>query len=188
MTGKLDLTFPHRYEVEQLGELPSGAGERERRYFPGASEEGGRDGLLIRVKPDVGEPWIGIFAYGDGTPAATTGIYSCPDERSFCIISAGDGYIVRADDPLTWEEIQAYPVLDVRPVLARSLLVFVDFTSILAYGRTGVAWRTGQISSDGLEVKEITSRYIRGLAFDAVQQREVDFLVDLETGLECTQK
>ena len=93
-----------------------------------------------------------------------------------------NGYIVRADDPLTWEEIQAYPVLDVRPVLASSLLVFVDFTSILAYGRTGVAWRTGQISSDGLEVKEITSRYIRGLAFDAVQQREVDFLVDLETG------
>lgn len=181
MKTELDLTFPRQYEVEELRELSSGVSREKRLYFPGATEEGGHDGVLIRVTPHSGEPWLGVFAQGDFANAVT-GIYSCPDENSVCVISAGQGYVVRADNPQDWEEIEGYPVLDVRPVSSRRLLVFADFTTLLAYGSDGKSWVTSRLSSDGLKITEATPNYIRVSGWDAAQQREVDIFVDVATG------
>jgi hypothetical protein len=178
----LDLTFTHQYEIEVVSELPSGAGEQKRFYFPGGVEEGGRDGLLIEVSPRGGESWLGIFAFGYDSPDVVTGIYTYPDSISVCVISAGQGYIVRADEPHVWEEVEAYPILDVRSIPMRQLLLFADFTEIVAYGSGGMVWKTSRLSSDGLKIIEATSDYIRGLAWDAQRQQEVGFLIDVKTG------
>lgn len=179
---ELDLTFPCKYEVEALPELPSGGVEPQRFYFPRMGEEGGRDGLLIKVSPEGGEPWLGIFAFGQNGPDALTGIYSCPNGVSLCVVSEGDGYIVRTDDPHVWKEVKAYPILDVRAIPSKKLLVFADFTEIVAYGVGGLAWKTSRLSSDGVKIIEVTADHIRGLAWDAATDREVEFLVDVNTG------
>jgi hypothetical protein len=178
---QLDLTLHHKYEVELEIELPTGLREGERRYYyPGASEEGGRDGLAVRVIPYEGLPWIGIFA--PGYPEARTGVFSCPDGKSICVVSSGQAYIVRTDAPHKWEKAPAFPVWDVRVVLERNLLVLADFTILTAYGPEGLTWTTARLSWDGLEITEISGDSIRGLAWDSPQGRNVEFVVDLQSG------
>lgn len=149
MNTKLDLTFPHYYEVEELQEFPSATSQERRIYYPGASQEGGHDGLLVMVSPYVGQPWLGVFAFGYDSPKALSCIYSCPHGESLCVVSAGQGHIVRADDPYICEKVEAYPVLDARPLPTNRLLVFADFTKMVAYGPGGIAWTTSRLSSDG---------------------------------------
>lgn len=181
MRAKFDLTFPHQYEVEESQELPSGHTKVKHIYFPDGSERGGQDGLLIKITPHAGGPWLGTFAFG-AFPKAVTGIYSCPDEGSVCVVSFGEGYIVKANNPTIWEEVDACPILDVHVIVPKRLLIFADFTAISAYGPKGLAWVTSRLSWDGLKITEATPSYIRGLAWDSPQEREVEFLVDVKTG------
>lgn len=178
---KFDFTFPHQYTIEELQELPSGLTKVKHIYFPTGSEKGGRDGFLIKINPRLGDPWLGTFAFGS-FPKAITGIYSCPDEKLMCVISAGEGYIIRTDNPAIWEEIKVCPILDVRLIALRRLLIFADFTSISAYGSEGLEWTTDRLSWDGLRLAEVTPDYIKGFGWDAPREREVEFLVNVETG------
>ena len=177
---KFHLVFPQQYRVEESLELPSGPSMKHL-YFPGGSEKGGQDGLLIKVTPRMGEVWLGTFAFGS-FQNGVTGVYSCPDKESVCVISSGEGYIVRADDPVVWEEIGTCPILDVRIVANKELLLFADFTRITAYGQRGHVWTTGSLSWDGIEIVNVTPEHIRGLAWDSPQQRKVEFVVDVATG------
>lgn len=127
-------------------------------------------------------PWVGTFGSGYDSPYAVTGIYSHPDARSVCGISAGQGHIVRTDDPTIWEEVKAFPILDVRLIPIRQLLVFADFTEMTAYGLSGMEWKTSRLSWNGLKITEATPDFIQGLAWDAPQQQEVEFFVDVKTG------
>ncbi len=178
---KVDLTYPHDYQVEELVEIASRPAGEKHLYFPGASEEGGHDGVLIRVRPSSAS-WIGIFAFGYNSPKAITGIYSCPDPGTLCVVAKAQGYLVKANDPHIWEPINAYPILDIRSVISKRLLLFADFTKMSAYGSRGHAWTTSDLSWDGIEIVDVTSEQIKGLAWDSPQQHEVEFLVDVETG------
>lgn len=174
-------TFPHEYTIEEVRDLPSGTSRLKHYFFPEGSEEGGNDGLLFKITPILEEEWLCTFAFGD-FPKAVTGIYSCPNEKSVCIISAGIGCIIRTDNPTKWEEIRAYPILDIHLIPTKQLLVFADFTCIIAYGRDGLKWKTKRLSSDELRITEINNDYIKGLGWDAVQNKDVEFSVNIETG------
>ncbi len=57
----LDESFPRRYGVQVVDELPGGP--RPRHYFlPSGSADGGRDGVLIRVEPIDSAPWTALCA------------------------------------------------------------------------------------------------------------------------------
>ena len=86
------------------------------------------------------------------------------------------------DEPHISEEIQSFPIVEAHSIFKNGILVFADFTGISAYGSKGLIWMTNRISSDGLKITEITDNYIKGLAWDSPRQREVEFLVDIETG------
>ncbi len=60
--------------------------------------------------------------------------------------------------------------------------LIADFTKMSAYGSRGHAWTTSDLSWDGIEIVDVTSEQIKGLAWDSPQQHEVEFLVDVETG------
>lgn len=45
--------------------------------------------------------------------------------------------------------VAAYPVVEVFPVVARQLLLFLDFSGIITYGVRGFEWRTGDMGFDG---------------------------------------
>jgi hypothetical protein len=182
MKTRLDLAFPHQYEVEPEASLPPAPGKIRQFYYPGGIERGGGGGLVVKIIPQHGLTWIGTFASGYRSPTAVTGVFSCPDGHSLCVVSAGAGYIVRADDPQSWEEVRAHPITDVRAIPEAQLLVFADFTALSAYGSEGLAWTTDDLSWDGLEITEVSPDFIRGLAWDAPQGQQVEFCIDVGTG------
>jgi hypothetical protein len=177
------LAFTARYEHEVLSELPSSPDGEQVVYYPGASSKGGTDGILVRVKPAEGSSWIGIFAFGYESPNCFTAICSCPNENTLCVVSQGQGFIVNAFEPRVWEEVKSFPILDVRDIVEKRLLVFADFTSIAAYGVNGLLWTTERLVTDDLKITEVTAEYIKCVGWDGPRDREIGFLVDVDTGL-----
>jgi hypothetical protein len=178
----VDLTFPTRYKAEHLLTLPSEAQEERRFYFPPTETPDRGPNLLVKVIPDTGEPWLGSFAPGYDSPKSVTGIYAYPDGMSLCGISQGKGCVIRSDNPHNWRGVDTHPILSVITIAAEHLLLFVDFTTISAYGQSGLVWKTPRLSWDGLTITEVTTNHVRGLAWDSPEDREVEFLVDIKTG------
>ena len=176
------LGFAHDYRVEEVIELGMGLQVEKHFYFPGASEKGGRDGVLLRIIPVRGTSWVGTFAFGNDIPKAVTGVYSCPDPDSLCVISKGEGYLVSATEPTLWQRIDIYPILDVRIMKDVELLLFSDHTKIAAYDPQGHRWTTKDLSWDGIEITDVTTEQVCGLGWDSPMQRDVEFMVDLQTG------
>jgi hypothetical protein len=180
-----DLTFPHHYSIERDVFLPSVHGIVPVYYYPGASRSGGRDGIWLGITPDEGTAWIGVFA--SGSWRGISGIYSCPDGKSLCVVSDGLGYIVRTDAPEICEEIGP-PIREAKALPEVELLVFRDDTGLFAYGPDRRAWTTEPIALDGLTIDAIDGNTLRGHALvegditDADYVKWVDYAVDLVTG------
>ncbi len=122
LTPQLSLIFEHAYECEIASET---TGRENRKFFyPGATAEGGRDGLMVNVTPYKGDPWLGIFAFGEVTPKGITGIFSTPNSERLCVVAQGNAFIVSVDDPGTWESVRAIPVIDVRCIIKHEIIVF----------------------------------------------------------------
>ena len=135
--SRLDLAFRSQYEVDLRANLPPCPGKERVLYFPGEPYRGGTGGgLLVRIIPHEGEPWIGMFA-GEGV--GLDKVLSTPDENRVCVVSEGAGYLVTANDPKRWESVRCWPILDARPIPEQGLIVFVDRTQLTAYSREGLA-------------------------------------------------
>jgi hypothetical protein len=179
-TPNMDVTFLHSYECEQLDEIPDSS--LPRHFYPGATTEGGGDGILVKVRPEHGQAWLGMFAFGRASPKGLSGLYTTPDPERFCVIAGGDGYFVTADQPERWDGVEVNPITDVRPVSARGIIVFADYTQLCAYGAVGLVWKTNRLAWDGLKITEITSTSIIGEFWDAASEAKASFVVNLASG------
>jgi hypothetical protein len=177
----MDTTFPSSYECRELTSAP-GCRTLPCYYYPGASKEGGRDGIIAEVRPDAGQPWLGSFAFGRVTPKGVSGMFATPDPQALCVVARGAGYWVRVSDPEVWEPIAADPITDVRPVAAQGILVFADYTRLVAYGEAGLRWRTKRLTWDDLKITEVQDEFITGEGWDAPANSSVSFRVSLATG------
>ena len=177
----IDKTFGHSYECEQPAELP-GTSLLAHYYYPGASRVAGRDGLIVEVRPDHGQQWLGTFAFGQIAPMGTSGVFTTPDPDRFCVVARGEGYFVSANAPESWERVQANPIIDVRPIGAKGIMIFADFTQLVAYGQTGLKWKSKRLSWDNLRVIEVTDTSIKGEFWDIRSETTARFVVDLATG------
>jgi hypothetical protein len=185
MTLERDFQFPHRYEIDEVPELPgSGRSPLALHYFPRSSAGPEQDGMWLLVRPEDGDPWIGIFAEGYGSPPACSRILSLPDPNRICVVSSGAIYIVLARDPANWEELPLLPVTDVRALPEAGLVIFAGFQRLLALGRDGIAWKTPRLCDDRLTISTITSERIAGVGYDPGGSGECDlsFAVELATG------
>jgi hypothetical protein len=177
---EMDTSFAHSYECERLTESPELA--LQYFYYPGASSQGGRDGILAEVRPENGELWLGTFAFGQIAPKGTSGIFTTPNPHQLCVVATGEGYIVSANAPTTWEPVRATPIIDVRLIRAQGLMVFASFTDLVAYGPTGIRWRTKRLTWDNLKITEVTDAFIKGEFWDIRTEATASFTVDLATG------
>ena len=59
----LGPSYPQAYDCEILRELPNGTVQHF--YYPGGATRGGRDGVMVKVRPDAGYQWVGTFAFGN---------------------------------------------------------------------------------------------------------------------------
>ena len=74
------------------------------------------------------------------------------------------------------------PVLEVLPVVAERLLLFVGHRSILAWGATGQAWESPKLSDEGVTIAAIEGNILRGAGWEMRTDREIPFALDLRSG------
>jgi hypothetical protein len=182
---QIDFVFPHEYEVAEIGDYPGDGKFRVPVHFFPPPEANIRHGALwLKVIPNDGQPWIGAFAFAYNSPPAASCVVSTPDPRRLCVISNGGGYLVQAADPANWHAANLFPILDVRAVVEKKLLLFSDFTAIAAYGPAGLLWRSPQVCWDALKITKITDAAVEGVGYDPTNRSspEMRFSVDLKTG------
>lgn len=177
MPAKIELDFPHRYEVEILD---AAVNDRPVR-IPASPED--VESILVKVTPADAAPWVGSFARGFATDDLVSGVYAWPDGESLAVVSAGYGYVCKAaDHGRNWVRLQPMPITDVRSMPEQSLILFADFTHIYAYGVERSAWKSERLSWDGVTITKVATHHVFGLAWDAMQDKEVDFVIDVRTG------
>lgn len=177
----MDRTAEHDFEYRVLSELPGGASEKIV-YIPNDGSGVRRDGVLVKFLPDSGEPWIGIFAFGDMLPGGECQVYPGPGRNHLTILAKGDAYIASPNNPASFIHVKSCPAIYAVPVPSRNLILFHDYTEIVAYNENGLAWETARISWDEIEIDEVSDTTIFGNSWDAPNEKHVQFSVDLTDG------
>ncbi len=174
---EIRLEFSHLFEVEVLRELPGQAAGL--RYFPAARHHD-CDGVLVRLMPNGTAAWSGLFA-AQPSGGYKSGVYSCPDANTLCVVSNGAGYMLDVRDPDGYQQLSLSPVLDVIPAVEAGVLVLANYTDVLAWDRTGTRWLAERVSYDGIRNLHADSGTLRGLAWSPMDG-EHPFALDLATG------
>ncbi len=177
----IDLTFPHDWTAEILAERPLIL-PRQRFIYPKYAEEVERGALEVIVRPTGVEVFLGTFALGFADPAAPTGVWSCPDPQWMCAVAGGYAYIVNTRHPEEFVQVEYRPVLEIRALPERRLLLFAGHHALTAWGARGKAWETARLSWEGVQITDIEGRWLRGAGWDMRTDKDVPFRVDLETG------
>ena len=176
---KVEATFGSNYHLELGGDLVANA---DIYYFPGASQESGKDGVLVEVFNAEGRNWTGVFAFGTFSPKGVTGVYQLPDESRFCVVSRGTGYVVNANDPSDWQQVPLIPILDVRCSAHHELLILANDTELCAYDRKGMRWTTERLSWHDLKIKEVSESEVVAEYWNVRDEAVREVRVKLEDG------
>ncbi len=176
----IDNGLRPNFDFRILSEIPSTPSPCH--YFPENSSSIGRDGVMIWFQAKNQDPWIGIFAFGDGGVNNKDAVYLGPDEDHLAVLSRGAAYVVRVQDHSAIE-VEATPVFPAVGAPSKQLLIFHDYTKLVAYGVAGLVWKSKRVSWDGIEIEALMGDgTLKGRAWDAPHERWVEFSVDIETG------
>lgn len=175
MELKIESTFKCDYTLE----IAEYIGQENQYFYP--RDE--KDGLWVRIRPFVGKPWIGVFAFGRVTPHGILAIYSMPDQDKFCVVSRGAGYVVSSTNPMEWQGVKLNPIVDVRCIQSHNIVVFADYTELIAYDRFGVKWRSRDVAYDGFKIVEVRGDTLIGKFWDTANEAEELFQLSLNDGL-----
>jgi len=174
----------HRFELhgkaEILGELPGY--QVEAHHYPGGKRSGGRDGMIVRFTPAVGESWIGVFEFGTTGLKALSGIWGLPGGDIGLIVSKGRGVIVSLSNPAEWEEAPIFPIVAVESILETSMTLLIGQTRVAAIDGSHVKWVTPDLSWDGLEDLTPSNTHLTGTAWDPTSRQRIPFSVNLSDG------
>jgi hypothetical protein len=178
-----DGSFPHHWQAEVLSARPLILPTRHFVY-PTQAEEVERGALEVLIRPAIDERgFLATCALGFRDPAVPTGLWSTPNPNEICAVSGGYAYIVDTAAPDRFAMIPYRPVVEIHPVPAQNLLLFVDHHSILAWGKNGQAWQSEKLSSEGLTITSIDGHILHGQGWDMMTDQEIRFALDLRTGL-----
>jgi hypothetical protein len=177
-----ELTFPRTYQTELLDRLPMRIEEPRQFVFPKQAEEVERGALIVRVQPNGGARWIGTFARGFDSEKAITGLFSTPHPDWLCVVCGGYAYVVNTKHPEQWHFVKSRPVLEIRSAIVAGILIFADFQTISGFTSDAALWQTPPLSWEGLKITAINHTELQGLGWDAIQDREVRFTINLHTG------
>jgi hypothetical protein len=184
MTAAFDETFPHFWQAEILPRRPPILPPR-RFTYPATAEEAERGALEVIVRPRSGQSFLATFALGFADPAATTGVWSCPNSDELCAVAGGYAYVVQTGHPERFTHLRFRPVFAVRPLPDQGLLLFAGSHALLAWGARGLAWESARLSSEGLRIVEVAGQVMHGFGWDMATDREVPFAIDLRTGAQA---
>jgi hypothetical protein len=177
-----NLTFPHHWHARILPARPLILPPRHFVY-PREAEEVERGALELMVRPEPNAPeFLATCALGFQDAIVPTGIWSCPNPHELCAVSGGYAYLIDTSAPERFSMLPYRPVLEVRPIPAKNLLLFVGHHAILAWGADGLAWESERLSSEGVTIAAIDGAILRGRGWDMLTDKEADFALDLRSG------
>jgi hypothetical protein len=176
-----DFQFPHSYQVSDPPEFPgSGKSNIPLHNFPNLEKRPERDGLWIRIRPQIGEEWIGVFACPSSGPPAISKVLSTPDPNRVCVISGGQGYLVHTSKPSEWEIVPLFPVTNASSIVDCQFLLFASLSRIVGWN-AGIVWEA-DLALDGLTITNVSSEQIEGYGYDPVSNTNDSFVIDTPTG------
>ena len=179
----IDLTFAHCWQVEILAARPFILPRRHFVYPIEVQEiEQGALEFMVRPEASAWQPFLATCALGFRDPAVPTGIWSTPNPEVICAVSGGYAYLIDVSGPQRFTMIPYRPVIEVRPLLADALLLFVGHHAILAWGANGQEWESSRLSSEGVTVTGVESGVLHGRGWDMLTDKETPFVLDLRTG------
>lgn len=167
---------PHDWDVD---EITDPAGPWSDFGFPTSN----RAGLQLNFFSLKAESWVGAFSGGyESPPAVDALVAATSDRRHAIVVSRGTGYLVDVFGPEAWSELDCFPITHVVEAPATGLILLADFTSIFAYDSSGLRWRTGRLSWDGVRHLFVREGALEGEAMDVSADNWVPFSVDLMSG------
>jgi hypothetical protein len=178
--------FAQEWTAEILAKPPLIAPARQFIYpqqIAGEEDALARGALQLLVRPAAGGIFLATCALGFTDPTMPTGVFACPNPQQMCAVAGGYAYVVETAQPELCTHVALKPVVEVRPLLAQGLLLFVGFHSIVAWGRKGLAWESARLSWEGVRITGIEGDALHGVGWNLLTDREVTFALDLLTGL-----
>lgn len=172
--------FEAEYEVDVASELP--ATQKNVFYVPPEGTKTRLYELSAVFTKASSPPSYGVFAARSRNERGLTFACTMPNPDLCCISCMGTGYIVNIARALEWSEIQLYPILQLFPIPERRILLLSSFTTIEAYDPNGKAWTSPRLCSDELRLVELVSEDISCVGWDASNNREIFFHVNLTSG------
>jgi hypothetical protein len=179
------FAFPCNWSVEILRTPPLIAPARQFAYpqqIAGEEDALARGALQVMVHPASGGTFLATCALGFTDPAMPTGVFACPNAVQMCAVAGGYAYVIDTAQPEHSTHIALKPVVEVRPLVAQGLLLFVGFHSMMAWGRDGLAWESARLSWEGVRINSIDGDTLRGAGWDLLTDQEIAFSLDLLTG------
>lgn len=167
------------FNIEILRGLP-GMTSLEIHQFARSGQSTHSEGTVLAVNGPR-KSWIGNFQSAHYYRGLTD-VFPFRTEPSVCVFAGGQGYRLRLESPKVYTVFKIFPVLGAQHVSEQDWLVLWDFTRMEAHSANGIVWTTRRLSWDGLSITEVHASYLKGLAWDAVNESEVEFRVDLSTG------
>jgi len=180
----IDSSFPQRWQAKVLAAPPLILPPRHFVYPRGAEEvERGALEVLVRPGGSNAQEFLATCALGFRDPAVPSGLWSTPNPDEICAVSGGYAYLIDSVAPERFTMIPYRPVLEVHPLPAENLLLFVGHQSILAWGEHGELWQSEKLSDEGVTITGDADGILRGKGWDMMKDEETPFALDLRTGL-----
>jgi hypothetical protein len=178
--------FAQDWNAEILTKPPLIAPARQFIYpqqIAGEEDALARGALQLLVRPAGGGTFLATCALGFTDPTVPTGVFACPNPQQMCAVAGGYAYVVDTAQPELCTHVDLRPVVEIRPLVAHGLLLFVGFHSIVAWRREGFAWESARLSWEGVRITDIEGDLLHGVGWNLLTDREVNFSLDLLTGL-----
>jgi hypothetical protein len=149
--------------------------------YPGAVKDGWVAGISVRVQIDSSS-WVGHFSAGRESPNALSLCCAHPDGLQIVVIAKGLGYVVSSRQPEDWQLLAMRPIMGCCPAPDEGVLVLFGFTYALGLLSDGTAWRSQELSWDGLRNVRVAAGKVLGEGWDAPTSMFVPFELDVLTG------
>jgi hypothetical protein len=183
--GRTTQDFRRDWNVEVLKTPPLIAPARQFVYpqqIAGEEDALARGALQLIVRPASGGMFLATCALGFTAPVMPTGIFACPNPQEMCAVAGGYAYIIDTRQPEHCTHIALKPVVEIHPLAAQQLLIFVGFHSIVAWGTNGMAWASARLSWEGVRITSVDGDVLHGTGWNMMTDQEAAFSLDLLTG------
>jgi hypothetical protein len=152
------------------------------RQVAGEEDALARGALFLTVTPGSGGSFLATCVRGFKSESMPTGVFPCPNPHELCAVAGGYAYVVDTTAPEQCTQIALKPAVSILESTTQSLLLFVGFHTIVAWGRDGFVWETAKLSWEGVRITELSDDVLTGFGWDLMTDREMEFRIDLRTG------